>query len=105
MEKKTITSYAELELVYKYKFVTIDLENEFFKAHVINAKTKVKLLEISIDLINDKVITEGNIHEYPYDIHDVVDTLKATANLCIENKLTSQFAIDSYIEDMVKKEN
>ncbi|HDX9649447.1 TPA: hypothetical protein ROY02_005861 [Bacillus cereus] len=105
MKEKIITSYANLELAYIYKFVTIDLDDKFFKAHVVNAKTKATLLEISIDIINDKVITEGNIHEYPYDIDDVVDTLKATANLCIENKLTSQFAIDSYIEDRVKKEN
>ncbi|KAB2429193.1 hypothetical protein ACQCWJ_27000 [Bacillus thuringiensis] len=105
MKEKIITSYANLELAYIYKFVTIDLNEKFFKAHVVNAKTKATLLEISIDIINDKVITEGNIHEYPFDIDDVVDTLKTTANLCIENKLTSQFAIDSYIEDRVKKEN
>ncbi|WP_242143009.1 MULTISPECIES: hypothetical protein [unclassified Bacillus cereus group] len=99
MEGKHITSYAEIELVYEYKFITIDLDNKLFKVHVVNVKTKAILLEISIDLINDEVMIEGNIHQYPYDIDDVVDTLKITANLCIENKLTSQFAIDSYIEE------
>lgn len=105
MEKKGITSYAKIELAYKYKFVTIDITNEFFIAHVINAKTKEISLKILLDLAKDEVITEGNVDEYRYNIEDTIDSLQYTAKLCIENNLLSQFEIDSYIEEMIKKEN
>ncbi|MGG3264106.1 hypothetical protein ABER69_26305 [Bacillus paranthracis] len=105
MEEKFITSYAKLELAYEYKFITIDIVNKFFIAHVVNVKTKEVSLKISMNLFNDEIITEGNIDEYPYDIEDAIDSLKITANLCIENNLLSQFDIDSYIEELIKKEN
>ncbi|EDX54231.1 conserved hypothetical protein (plasmid) [Bacillus cereus W] len=105
MEEKFITSYAKLELAYEYKFITIDIVNKFFIAHVVNVKTKEVSLKISMNLFTDEIITEGNIDEYPYDIEDAIDSLKITANLCIENNLLSQFDIDSYIEELIKKEN
>ncbi|KAB2446093.1 hypothetical protein ACQCWD_27220 [Bacillus thuringiensis] len=103
MEETFITSYAKLELAYKYKFITIDIANKFFMIHVIKAKTKEITLITSMDLFNDEIVTEGNIDEYPYDIEEVIDSLKVTADLCIENNLLSQLDIGSYIEELIKK--
>ncbi|MCI0763841.1 hypothetical protein [Bacillus sp. TL12] len=97
--KDDYTSYAVLEQVEKFDYITIDLENKFFYIKVIDIKTNKVLLDVSLDLKRDHTNVNGDIEKYhTLQIDDLLAGFKITAQLCIDHNLRNQDELWAFIE-------
>ncbi|MGI0535306.1 hypothetical protein KFD70_23770 [Bacillus pfraonensis] len=98
--KDDYTSYAVLEQVEKFDYITIDLENKFFYIEVIDIKTNKVLLSVSLDLKRDKTTVNGDIEKYhTLQIDDLLTGFKITAQMCIDNNLRNTEELWAFIEN------
>ncbi|WP_165770984.1 protein Dhp61 [Bacillus cereus] len=93
------TSYATLEQVERFDYITIDLENKFFYIEVVDIKTSKVLLGVSLDLQKNKTTVNGDIEKYrTLQIDDLLAGFKITAQLCIDHNLRNQDELWAFIE-------
>ncbi|MBO1581249.1 hypothetical protein [Bacillus sp. XF8] len=94
------TSYATLEQVQKFDYITIDLKNKFFYIEVVDIKTNKILLSVSLNLKSDKTIVNGDIENYPtLQIDDLLIGFKITAQLCIDHNIRNTDELWAFIEN------
>ncbi|CAM4069826.1 hypothetical protein BAMA_01550 [Bacillus manliponensis] len=92
------TSYASLDLVEHFDFVTIDLQRKFFVVHIVEVKTDKILLKVFINYDEDDVRIEGDTAHYEtMDIACLIESLKVTAKLCIENDLCNDEELETFL--------
>ncbi|MBK5491764.1 hypothetical protein [Bacillus sp. TH13] len=95
------TSISRIDLIERFDFITIDLENEIFVIQVVDVKNNNVLLRINIDLKNGttKVAGNGRVRKYTTEeIEHLLIGLKITAHACIDNNLYNPYKLKKYIE-------
>ncbi|AWC30956.1 helicase [Bacillus cereus] len=96
------TSISRIDLVERFNFITIDLENKNFYIQVVDVKSNNVLLGITIDLENDttKVAGNGSVKKYTdEEIEHLIIGLKITAQSCIDNNLYNAYELKKYLEN------
>ncbi len=90
---------ANLELVERFDYVTIDLDKQFFCIEVVNLHSNTVILKISINLKTDETMVEGNIVQYDTLHRDaLLQGLKETAQMCMTHNLRNQEELFAFLE-------
>ncbi|WP_459499076.1 protein Dhp61 [Bacillus sp. C1] len=98
--KDDYTSYAILEQIERFDYITIDLENKFFYIEVVDIKTNKVLLGVSINFKKDTTTVNGDIEKYhTLQINDLLTGFKTTAQMCIDNNLRHADELWAFIEN------
>ncbi|MEH7186081.1 protein Dhp61 [Bacillus toyonensis] len=95
------SSIARIDLVERFNFITIDLENKNFYIQVVDEKSNNVLLGLTMDLKKGttKVAGNGSVKKYTdEEIEHLLIGLKITAQTCIDNNLYNAYELRKYLE-------
>ncbi|WP_242243259.1 hypothetical protein [Bacillus cereus group sp. BfR-BA-01309] len=95
------TSIPRIDLVERFDFITIDLENKFFYIQVLDVKSNNILLRITMNLEKDttKVAGNGRVKKYTdEEIKHLLIGLKITAQSCIDNNSYNAYELKKYLQ-------
>lgn len=75
--------------VERYDYIIIDLDKSFYM-EVVQLKTNITSLKISLNLDKDETIIAGNVKQYdPSRLEQFIQNFKHTAQTCLEHNLRS----------------
>lgn len=76
--------------VERYDYIIIDLDKKFFYMEVVQLKTNITSLKISLNLDKDETIIAGNVKQYdPSRLEQFIQSFKHTAQTCLAHNLRS----------------
>ncbi|MDL2417095.1 hypothetical protein AVT_19230 [Bacillus tropicus] len=87
MEDDIVGYFKQVE---RFDYITIDLDKKFFYIEVVQIKTNITLLKISLNLEQDETIVAGKAKHYdPARLEQLIQSFKHTAQTCLEHNLRS----------------
>lgn len=87
MEDDIVGYFKQVE---RYGYIIIDLDKKFFYMEVVQLKTNITSLKISLNLDKDETIIAGNVKQYdPSRLEQFIQSFKHTAQTCLAHNLRS----------------
>ena len=87
MEDDIVGYFKQVE---RYDYIIIDLDKKFFYMEVVQLKTNITSLKISLNLDKDETIIAGNVKQYdPSRLEQFIQSFKHTAQTCLAHNLRS----------------